>query len=361
MATYIDVSRVPDARVGRHEEDEDTRGKEDGDDAANGLGVELLVRWRLEEETNAEVADKSSSDISSTGSVDTGDQVDALGLGDGVAVLGDTTVDELRCLGRSSQGSDVGDGTTVDGQEGEDDTENAGEDGEASVHVVLNVADNGGNGSEGEGTDDPDPGGDLLAGGRKVLNEDRVARALGNLLLEELVALAALLEVVVDGDGALVGSELDTVPQDTEVQKELSHGVDNEDHDTGPEEPVTRRGNVARSTDATHGVEGVPALPLGVLGKLLETNALAVVDEKGTDETEGEDGTAEPRDGSVETDEDTRTEESGSQLDVPTPVVDVLGPVAVAAPDVEPGEDVPVVQDAISVLRDNDVNKGTEE
>ena len=97
--TYIDVLRVPDARVGRHEKDEDSWCKEDGDDATNGLCVELLVWGSLEEETDAEIADEGSGDISSTRGIDTSNQVDSLGLSNSVAVLGDATVDKLRCLG----------------------------------------------------------------------------------------------------------------------------------------------------------------------------------------------------------------------------------------------------------------------
>lgn len=64
--TYIKVVGVPHARVCSHEEDENSGSQEDGNNAADGLGVELLVRGGLEEETDTEVANKTGSDISSS-------------------------------------------------------------------------------------------------------------------------------------------------------------------------------------------------------------------------------------------------------------------------------------------------------
>lgn len=120
------------------------------------------------------------------------------------------------------------------------------------------MADDTSNGHEGDSTGNPHPNSDLLTGRSEVLNKAGALETLGGLLLDELVALTTLLEVVVDGDGALADSVLQTIVDDAEVKNEFGHGVDDENHDTGPEEPVARRGDVARLTNAAHGVEVHP-------------------------------------------------------------------------------------------------------
>lgn len=192
------VAGSVDAGVGRHEEDEDTGGKEDGDDSTHGLGVELQLRGSLEEETNSEVADERVGNISSTGSNVTGNKVDSLGVLDGEVVLGDTTVDKLGSLGGSSKRSTVGDSATVDGHESEDDTEDTGEESKTSVHVELNLTDDHGENESSESTGDPDPSRDLVLSGSKVLNTT-IGISLGSLLSEPSVAVTTSLESVVDG------------------------------------------------------------------------------------------------------------------------------------------------------------------
>lgn len=358
-----DISRViagsVDARVGRHEEDKDTGGKEDGDDGTHGLSIELQLGGSLEEETNSEVADKRVGNISSTGSNVTGNEVDSLGILDGEVVLGDTTIDKLGSLGGSSKGSTVSDSATVDGHESEDDTEDTGEESKTSVHVELDLADDHGENESSESTGDPDPGRDLVLSGSKVLNTT-VGISLGSLLSEPSVAVTASLESVVDGAGGLVDGELDTIPDDLSVEEELNERVDHEDHDTGPEHPVSGRGNVVGIVDTSHDAESSDAFPLTLADS--DTNALAIVDEKRTDETPGDDGTTPPRDSSVETDEDTGAEEGGSELDVPTPVLRLKKTAGgVSRPDIEPGEDVPVVKNTIGVLSNTDDEQSNDE
>jgi hypothetical protein len=353
------IAGSEDTRVGRHEEDEDTGGKEDGDDSTNGLSVELQLGGSLEEETNSEVADKRVGNVSGTGSNVTGDKVDSLGILDGEVVLGDTTVDELRSLGGSSERSTISDSATVDGHESEDDTEDTGEESKASVHVELNLTDDHGEDESSEGASNPDPSRDLFLSRSKVLNTT-IGIGLGSLLSEPSVALATSLESVVDRASGLVDGKLDTVPDDLSVEEELDERVDHEDHDTGPEHPVSGRGNVVGLVDTSHDAESSDAFPLTLTDS--DTNTLAIVDEKRTDETPGDDGTTPPRDSSVETDEDTRAEEGGSELDVPTPVLRLKKTSgSVSRPDVEPGEDVPVVKNTIGILSNTDDEKSNDE
>lgn len=353
------VAGSVDARVGRHEEDEDTRGKEDGDDSTHGLSVELQLGGSLEEKTNSEVADKRVGDISGTGSNVTGDKVDSLGVLDGEVVLGDTTVDKLGSLGGSSKRSTVGDGATIDGHESEDDTEDTGKESKTSVHVELDLTDDHGKNESSESTSDPDPSRDLVLSGSKVLNTT-VGIGLGSLLSEPSVAVTASLESVVDGASGLVDGELDTVPDNLSVEEELNERVDHEDHDTGPEHPVSGRGNVVGVIDTSHDAESSDAFPLTLTDG--DTNALTIVDEERTDETPGDDGTTPPRDSSVETDEDTGAEEGGSELDVPTPVLRLKKTAGgVSRPDVEPGEDVPIVKNTIGILSNADDEQSNNE
>lgn len=353
------VAGLVDTRVGRHEEDEDTGSQEDGHESTHGLGVELQLGRGLEEETNSEIADKGVGNVGSTGGDVTGDKVDSLSGLDVEVALGDTTVDELRSLGGGSKRSTIGDSTTVDGHEGENNTEDTGEESKTSVHVELNLGDNHGEDESGDGSSDPDPGRDLLVRGSKVL-DTTIGISLGGLLGEPGVVRAAGDKAVVDGAGRLADGELGTVPDNLSVEEELNEGVDHEDHDTGPEHPVSGRGDVTRLIDTGHNAESSDAFPLALTN--LDTNALAVVDKERTDQTPSNNGTSPPREGGVETDEDTGAEESGSQLDVPAPVLrlEETGG-SVSGPDVEPGEDVPVVEDTVSVLSNADDEKGNDE
>ncbi|CAH0027654.1 unnamed protein product [Clonostachys rhizophaga] len=346
--------RIPHAGVSRHEEYEDTGGEEDCNKGAEPLGVELQVGRGAEEEADAKVADQGVGDIGGSSGDVTGCEVDSLGLGDAEAgVLGDTTEDELGGLGGGGVGRAVSDGGSVDTEEGEDETEETGEETKAGVHLEAHVADDHGDGGHDGGSDNPDPAGDLLVLGSKVLNKVGHAGKLGGLLLKKGVVLALGLEARVDACSGLAQGVHETSGNDAELQDEFDQAVDDEDHDTGPEEPVARRGDPVFLLD-DHGAEAGLLLPdgAGILGVSC-TNSLAVLDQQRADESPGKHCAEEPGEGSVETDEDTGTEEGG--------VVNVQGPVRVSTPDVEPVEDVPVVEDAIGVLRDDDVDEGADE
>jgi hypothetical protein len=225
--------------------------------------------------------------------------------------------------------------------------------------VELNLADDHGEDESSRSTGNPNPGGDLLLGRSKVLNTT-VGISLGSLLGEPRVVSATGDEAVVDGTGRLVNGELETIQDDLSVEEELNERVDHEDHDTGPEHPVSRRGDVVRFVDTGHNAESSDAFPLALTD--LNTDTLAVVDQERTDQTPGNDGTTPPREGSVETDEDTGTEESGSELNVPAPVLRLEETGSgVSRPGVEPGEDVPVVEDTVGVLTNADDEQGNDE
>lgn len=256
--------------------------------------------------------------------------------------------------------SHISDGTTVDGKEGKDETENTGKDGQASVHVELELGNQAGDDQEDDGTSGPDPGGNLVLSGSKVLDQAIVLVGFGSLLLNEGDLLTASLELGVDGTARLAESVLGAVPDNLDVDEELDETVDDEDHDTGPEEPVSGRGDVAGGVDTRHGAETGQTSPLALFDH--NTNALSVVNEERTGKTPGEDGAEPPREGGVETDEDTGAEEGGSQLDVPTPRVNGQhGGGLVARPSKEPDEDLPVVENTVGVLANNDEEKSADE
>ncbi len=114
-----DISSGQDTWVCGSEQDEDTRGEPDGNERSDGLGTPLLLWWSSEEETGAEIGDEIHGDTCSSGSDGTGDQVNSLGVLDGVAALGDTTKDELGGLSGGGKRSDISNTTDLDTEEGE--------------------------------------------------------------------------------------------------------------------------------------------------------------------------------------------------------------------------------------------------
>jgi hypothetical protein len=114
------------------------------------------------------------------------------------------------------------------------------------------------------------------------------------------------------------------------VEEELDKAVDKENQNTWPQHPIPRRRNESRLGEAAHLVKAGQLGPFAFAN--LYTDALAIVDEKRADETIGNNGTEEPRDGGVAADQDTGTEEGRRQLDIPAPVLNVDGPVCVSTP-----------------------------
>lgn len=143
------------------------------------------------------------------------------------------------------------------------------------------------------------------------------------------------------------------------MEEELNQTVHDEDHDTRPQHPVSGGRNPALTTNVSHAAEADDTLPLAFTAGNADT--FTVVDQEGANDTPCDNGTTEPGNGGVETNQNAGAEEGRGQLDVPTPVLNVESPVFIATPDVDPGEDVPVVQDTIGILGNDNVDKGTNE
>lgn len=140
--TVVIVVGVDDAGVGGGEEDEHARGKENGDQGADGLGDPLLQRRGAEEETSTEIRSKVGGHIGSAGGDTSSNEIEALCILDGVTVAGSsTTKDELRSFGGGGERCGISDGADLDTEEGKYETEDACQDSEADVHLPLEVAD----------------------------------------------------------------------------------------------------------------------------------------------------------------------------------------------------------------------------
>lgn len=99
--------------------------------------------------------------------------------------------------------------------------------------------------------------------------------------------------------------------------------------------------------------ESVQGTPVVVLRVKLLADALAVMNKYGADDSPSQHGTSEQRNGCVHADQDTATNEGGRPFPVPTPRFDVQSPTRALAPDVDPGERVPVIEDTDSIIRGN--------
>ena len=118
-------------------------------------------------------------------------------------------------------------------------------------------------------------------------------------------------------------------------------------------------------------------MPDRILRVISLTYALSIVDKDRTNEAPGEKRSSEHRDSRIETNEHTRTDESGGDFNIPSPVLNVYGPVRVATPYIEPGmsgpkmcignkgvlpsEHMPVIEDANRIIRCHTVDKGSSE
>jgi len=236
------VITVPDARIGSSEEYKQTGAEPDRDENTNGLGHPLLDRGSANEETGTEVANKSSGGISTTRREGTSDQVELLGvLNAVVAVRSGSTEDELRGLGGSSKRGVVRDGSDLDSEEREKESEEDSKDGETAVHLPLEVEDKNTGNKAGKQTNNPHPVFDLLLRREGILDSVLGLLPGGSMLGEEGALLAALLQSVVDAAAGVVPKGLDAGPDSFILDEELSHGGADHDHDTGPEKPITRR------------------------------------------------------------------------------------------------------------------------
>ncbi len=205
----------------------------------------------------------------------------------------------------------------------------------------------------------PLPDLDLVLLGCEILNHEIVATVVEvGVLLKEGNMLTALLQPGVEATIAVIPDGLQGEADDLVLYEELGKGGADHDHDTWPEKPVT--GRWKDTVLALEGGEVSDILPWLIIAAV-NTDSLAVVNSDRADDTPREEGTDEHRNGGVETNEHTRSEESWSPLNEPSPVLDVHGPVRVSRPNVEPCENVPVVKNTDTVVRSDSVDKSATE
>lgn len=112
---------LDDTGVGRGEQDEQCRGDEDAEHAADGLSNPLLDGRGAKQESNPEVAGEIGSDTGGATSNTGCDDVDALGVGQSEAsARGGATNNELGGFAGGCERRRVGNGSDLDSQEGED-------------------------------------------------------------------------------------------------------------------------------------------------------------------------------------------------------------------------------------------------
>jgi hypothetical protein len=312
---------VDDAWVGLREQHEQRWCENGGNDCTHTLGKPLLD-WRCaEQETNTEVAHQIGSLVSThTGNGST-EQIQTLCVGGcPVLALGGTTENDLRGLGGSSERSDIGDTSALDGKEGEEEGQEDGEQGHADWHVVLHTHDDADTDDDYNEQRCPVVPLDFFLGFCRILNQ--VTFLLHTLLLEEGVGdtLLAAVHVV----QPLAGRTPDCLGDEAKelvLQEQLSERDDNHEQYTGPEEPETWAGVVLVGGLGSERAEAHVAAPVLVHGRVFVDNGRAdsdfVVDESWTNDTPCDHTSAEVRDGDVKADEDTRANECGCELDEP--------------------------------------------
>lgn len=149
------------------------------------------------------------------------------------------------------------------------------------------------------------------------------------------------------------------------MKSQLSErNADHQQH-AGPQEPETWRGRVRCGSSTRHGSKVHPSAPflVAVITLLEKRKAKGdpVVHESRTDDAVAENFADDERNGRVEADQDAGTDKGRRELENPEPVLAGDRRVVVVAPDVEPGENVPVPQDTEAVLRDDAKNQGSRE
>lgn len=345
---------VENAWGGGGEEDEEAGSEEDGSEGTAELS-EVLSNWLgADEVTGLEITSQIGSLSCGTTSNHTGEQVDSEGVGvlasswvgvGSVLAVGDTTNDELGSLGDGGDWVNVGDTSSQDTNEGKDESEDDGEDRDSDIDLECNTLDNAGDDDGDEGNGDDDEPRDLIPL-RCWVNER------SELGLNCLLARAGADHVAdLQGDGRKASG--DGAP----FNGEFDEGGDQHDEDTNPEEVVSRRslsGGWVLGRHAVVASEGNWA----AVGNI-NTNSAASCDHSGTNDTPGEDGATVEGEGSVDTGEDTSSDESWGPFNEPSPVVEVLS--LWCAPNGDPVEYVPVVENAWDVGGDGLLDEAHQE
>ena len=97
---------------------------------------------------------------------------------------------------------------------------------------------------------------------------------------------------------------------------------------------------------------------IAIWPKSLNTVGGAIVHQGRTDDTPSKNATSKERVCRVQPDKHAATNKSWCKFQIPTPIFDMDGEIVVFAPDVEPGEEMPIPQDAETVLGNHTEDEG---
>lgn len=195
----------------------------------------------------------------------------------------------------------------LDSDEGPEETEEDGEDGDSDVHVEADGKDDAGEDDHDDETGNPDPGRNLLFLSSRVDSG-------GFGVLERGILASPNLDRV---DGGLGGVTKSSVESWT-LNGDFGESTSDHDQDTDPKEPVTRGDVVGGWVGGLHAVVGDDGGAGVTVGGDIPSDGPSGDDEGRSDDAPCEDGASEERAGSVDTREDTGTEESGSPFEEPT-------------------------------------------
>lgn len=264
--------------------------------------------------------------------------------------FGDTTNNELGCLGDDTNRVDVRGTRGLHTDERKDERKEQRNNANTCIEMELEVTDDKSSDSGNSQTDNPCPERDLFVLGRGVL-EHLVSFRLGLGEFDAILAGLALAQLV----ARVRVSALHRPPEDRCRVCNLSERVAHHQEDTGPEQPVTRRGAV----DVVLGAHAGIADPPGDVFRLGRTESLALLDEDRANDTPRENRAEHERPGRVETRKHAGAKEGGSELNEPAPGLGVDN--ALPSPGVEPPEDVPVPEDTGSIAGDGLEDEGAAE
>lgn len=321
-----------------------------------------LLNWRrAEEETGSEIADQIGRLISShvgNGATKQIELESVVGLP--MFSFGGSAKDDLGRLAGCGERSNVGDTSALNGKEGEEEGQDDGENRHADRHVELDTHHDAdaNNGEDQSGA--PHPHLHLVLGCGRVF--DQICLVLmATVLLEEAKLLASGLANVVYALADSARNRTECKENDLVLKEQLGEGNSNHGQDTRPQHPVTGRWVVLVGSLAIKRHEGDISGPVRIIGDNGTTPCCAIVNKSRSNDSPGKDGAEEEGQGHIEADEDAGTDESWGELDKPAPVFGSKSSVLVLSPNEEPGEDVPVPENAQSILRHNTKDESTSE
>jgi hypothetical protein len=204
---------VENTGVGFGEEDEESGCEETGHDRSQTLGEPLLLRTSAEQEAHAEVAYQVGGLVGTHVGDGTTEQVKALGIhGSPALSLGCATEHDLRGLRSSGQRGDVCNTGALDGEEGEDESQEDREQAHPDRHVVLNAHDHTDEDDDEDEHGGPPPHRDHLFGLGGIFDQVFLL-LLGGLLQVRVVGTVVL---AVDGVSLLAARAVDCLADEPE-------------------------------------------------------------------------------------------------------------------------------------------------